>query len=397
MSRTWSLTNARVVTPDAVVPDATLVVVDGRIADVTTGAAPPDAVDVHGLLVLPGLVDAHCDGLEKEISPRRTATFPVDFAVGSFEGRVRAAGVTTAVHGVGYQHKPRIGRSLDGARAIVEAIDERRGQPSVGVDHRILFRFEARDEHGVAAFIAEGHHLDTGANVRPLVSFEDHTPGQGQFRDIAAYEAAIDPTMVPAGMTTRAYVESVMAEAHAAAVIADKNRALLAPLGLKGDVTLLAHDLETVDEVDLAHAHGSSVAEFPLTVEAASRASQLGMRIVMGAPNALRGSSHSGNVSARDLVASGLCDVLAADYLPTSLLAAVFELVTAGACSLPQGVRLVTMNPAAMIGAPDRGHLSVGAVADVVVVDDRHRWPTVVSVSRSADATGWTAVAGSSR
>lgn len=371
-------------TADELVEGA-IVVEDGYITEIDCldRVGGPDSRDAHGFLAVPGLIDTHSDGLEKEISPRRTTRFPMAFALGSFEGRARAAGITTLTHGIGYQNKPDMGRSPERASELHRLVCGRMNDPAAAIDHRVLYRVEARDPEGLGPLLRDLEA--TGGEPAPLVSFEDHTPGQGQFRDVAQYAAAVDPSEVPDGETVESYVQSIIDRADQLVAVRDENLSLLTPLALDGRITLLGHDLETPTEVASALAAGATVAEFPLTLESATAASDAGMSIVMGAPNALRGGSHSGNASARELVSRGLCDVIASDYMPTAMLAAAFAMARHGVCSLPQAIGLVTSGPAAVIGAHDRGQLQVGAVADIVLVDDRAEWPQVVGVHRAAD------------
>ena len=381
-----AITNVRAPLGDAIRDDVTVVVVDGVITSVDVGGpAPAGAVDGHGLLLMPGLVDSHSDGLEKEISPRRTAVFPVDYAIGSFEGRLRSAGVTTVFHGLAYQHKPRHGRSVERAREIFAAIDDHAHRPEARVDHRVLYRFEARDDGALTPLLDDLAASRARGDATPLVSFEDHTPGQGQYRDVKQFEAAIDPTDTPDGVSVSEYVAQIMAEAEQLVAVRHQNLDRLGPLARGGQVRLLAHDAEKPEDVAAAHEAGATIAEFPVTVESAREARERGMAIVMGAPNALRGGSHSGNTSARELVEAGLCDVIASDYMPTALLASAFVMAAEGCCSLPAALRLVTEGPAEMAGLVDRGRLTVGARADLALVDDRDRWPVVVGTWRAAD------------
>lgn len=386
--RTYAVRDVRLVTPGGLIEGAHVVVRDGRIDDVGTGVAPRGAVDGRDLLLLPGLVDTHSDGLEKERSPRRTVTFPLDFAVRSFEGRVAAAGITTVFHGIGIEERPRIGRSLRLAVDCARAVHERRSEPHVAVDHRLLVRTEARSHTGVEPaleWIERFSEATADGTVPPLLSFEDHTPGQGQYRDVDQFRAAIDPDELDPGETVDDAVERILEEAEQARHLRAVNRDALAALAGAGRILLLAHDCEDADDVEAAHDAGASVAEFPLSVEAARRARELGMKVVMGAPNALRGGSHSGNVAAAELVRSGLCDALASDYLPSTMLAAAFHLARSGACSLHDAVSLVTSGAAAVTGLRDRGRVVPGARADLVLVDDARTWPQVVAIRSCAE------------
>lgn len=380
--------DVRAVVGDRIVEGAAVHCEAGRIVDVDpAGRATPDTVAGHGLLCLPGLVDIHSDGFEREREPRRSVDFPADFALRSFEGRVRASGITTVFHGVAFQESSF--RSLTTANELTGTIGARRIDPSALVDHQILFRLDARTRSAADALVPRLDEyvgvIDGGPRRPPLVSYEDHTPGQGQYRDVDQFKKAIDPASVPDGLDVDTYVEHLIVESEARRVDRDRNRAALTELAAIGRIRLLAHDCEDLDAVRTARDAGADVAEFPLSVSAAREARAAGMDVVMGAPNALRGRSHNANVSAEELVALGLCDALASDYLPFSMLGAAFRLAGDRVCSLPDAIGLVTAGPARVSGLTDRGRLEPGALADLVLVDDRHRWPQVHGVARARD------------
>lgn len=370
-----SVTGVRAVLPDQVLDDATVVAEDGVITDITAGApAPPDAVDGRGAFLLPALVDTHSDGLEKELQPRPSVEFDVGFGLASFEGRVRAAGILTVFHATGYYGDDDKGRSIAGALAREQAIRERMRERLAQLDHRMLFRLDARDPEGLAA-LERTLELYADDVTRPLVSYEDHTPGQGQFRDVDAY--------------ARLYLDDRDRDAAHAAVVAKiaerdgrlwhREVALRWLVDRKDALRLMGHDPVTSDEVAYLADAGIAVAEFPTTLAAARAARENGLLIVAGAPNVLRGGSHSGNVAAAELIAHGLVDGLSSDYTPFSMIGAAFRLATEGLTDLPAAVRLVTQGPATVAGLTDRGRLEVGGRADLVLVTVDAGWPTVRS------------------
>lgn len=371
------LAHARAVLPDRVIDDALVVVEHGLITHVgpaRPGAVPAQAVDLRGALLLPGIVDTHSDGLETEIRPRPGAEFEVGFGVSSFEGRVRAAGTTTVFHGVAFESHNRKGRTVDRARRLDTALRERAASGHALVDHRILYRLDARDPEGLVAL--ESCLSGTPAPP-PLVSFEDHTPGQGQYRDSAVYRRWLEGTEGISSEEAQRRVETLVAERDSR--IGHREIALgrLASLAAAGRARLLAHDPVTASEIDVAVANGVAVAEFPTTLEAARAARERGLRVVAGAPNVLRGGSHSGNVSAAELVSAGLVDGLSSDYLPSAPLAASLVLATQGVAALPAAVALVTSGPASVAGLTDRGGLVEGQRGDLAVVTVDRGWPTV--------------------
>ncbi len=370
----YALHNVVVVTPEALILDASVVVEQGVIAYLGVGddSRVAGSLDGGGSYLLPGLIDVHSDGLEKELSPRPGVVFPEAFALRSFEGRLRGAGVTTAMHGVRYEQADRHELTVEMAERLTSALQVRRCDPSAPVDHRILYRVDARDPKGVVAF--ESHLGRLGQTESPLfVSFEDHTPGQGQYTNVDHYRRWLANRTEDVDEE----LQRVIDQRAAALQNRDPNLQRLCRLAQDGRIKLLVHDPVTGDDIDAAAAWPASIAEFPTTVAAAEAAIELGMATVLGAPNVMRGGSHSGNVSAEELVRKNLVTCLASDYQPAALLTAVFLLAQRGACSLSSAVRLVTDGPAKMLGLSDRGRIEVGRRADLVLCDFDGSWPTI--------------------
>ena len=379
---TYVISNVRAVLPDRVTDSASVVVEDGRIAAVQeiSGKYAGD-VDGANRLLIPGLIDVHSDALERERAPRASAILPWDFALASFESKLVGAGVTTIFHGAGFQEQLAKGveRSAELAWEVCVLVTADR---SHRVDHRILHRLDVRSEVGAQVLRRRLESLPPDA-TSVLVSHEDHTPGQGQYADREHFVN----TLIAEGMTldqARRHIATKEADAAHTMHVRDENLRWLGRLAAVRRIRLLGHDPDTADVVDGLIARGGTTAEFPTTVEAAERARELGLTIVVGAPNVLRGASHSGNVSAGELIAMGLADALASDYLPTALLGSVFSLSRGGVVSLPAAVRLVTSGPAAVAGLSDRGQIAEGMLADFALVDDnRGSWPHVITTMKS--------------
>ena len=372
------LSNVRAVTPSGVVDDATVAMEDGVIVGVEEGRSYLGAEDGRGAYCLPGLIDSHCDAIEREISPRPTAVFDFDFALRSLEQRFLGAGITTAYHGVRFADEGTVMRSLPSAARLVEVIAERcKEHPRL--DHRVLHRVPVRSSGAMER--ARACLLDGEDGRHPqLLSFEDHTPGQGQYRDLGAYRAALRVSRPASDAEVDAELARQVEESRASEPVRLANLALVRELAASGSARVVAHDCVDEDDLDAARASGASVAEFPVTLDAARYARSQGMPVVLGAPNVLLGGSHSGNVAAEAVIAAGLCTGLASDYLPSSLLAAAFDLAARGVVALHEAIRLVTAGPAEVIGEPGRGVLEAGADADLILVVQQGRWPVVRSV-----------------
>lgn len=377
--------HARAVLPDRIVDDARIVVRDHRIVEIgegTRGVALD--VDARNMLLTPGFIDVHSDALEKERTPRSNAEVPLEFAMSSFTGRVMGAGCTTMFHGAGFQHQMARGvaRSVSRALELCAAVDAER---SSRVEHRILHRLDILSEAGAQALADRLAALPAGSPV-PLVSHEDHTPGQGQYADPSKLK---DYMIFADGLSEEeadAQLDRLVAEGREGEAVRQKHFAWLSELAAAGRIRLLGHDPDTAQAIDELAERGGSVAEFPTTLEAARRARERGMPIVAGAPNALRGRSHSGNVSAGELAALGLVDALASDYLPAALLGGVRTLVDEGIMDLPQAIGLITAGPARVAGLADRGTIAAGQLADFAFVSDaRGGWPHVVATFKAGE------------
>ncbi|AUA16410.1 alpha-D-ribose 1-methylphosphonate 5-triphosphate diphosphatase [Streptomyces samsunensis] len=380
----YVLGHVRAVLPDQVLDDALVAVRDGRIAAVEPHPAGVEAdVDGQGMLCLPGLVDVHSDGLEKEQLPRPGAELPLEFALLSFEGKLRAAGVTTAFHGAAFEESGGRGmrRTLENARRICAAVASR-GDDGL-VDHRILHRLDVRCPEGLAGLRQRLEEIGGTAGGPLLVSHEDHTPGQGQYADRGYYERYLMGTRGVTEEEARAYVDRLIEDRDGRLDVREEALGWLGEQARAGRIRLLGHDPGSPEEVEELCDRGGAVAEFPTTAEAAKSAREHAMPVVMGAPNVLRGHSHNGNASGRELVGRGLVTALASDYLPSGLLGAALLLAEEGLTTLPAAVGLVTGGAAYVAGLHDRGRLEAGLRADLVLAEPGRPWPVVAAVLRA--------------
>ncbi len=385
--RDYVIGNVRAVTATAVLDDAAVVVREGRIADVRSGSfRDPHTVDGNGLLLLPGIVDVHSDALENEMLPRPNAPVPGEFALTSMEGRLVGAGVTTVFHGVRFGHQTFRGlpRDVDVSAVMCDLIDR---APSYRVDHRILHRLDIMSAPGAESLARRLESIPSGGAI-PMVSHEDHTPGQGQYADPQYF---IDYSISKDGMDpdqARENVERLIREGVEKEGLRRETLAWLGQLSGAGKIRLAGHDPDTPEVVDGLVARHCSEAEFPTTLEAARAAHGHGLAVIAGAPNLLRGSSHAGNVTAGELLAAGLLNGLASDYLPAAMLGSVWRAIRDGLVDLPRGISLITQGPARAAGLDDRGVLAEGYRADLALVDDRlPTWPRTITTILSAVRT----------
>ena len=371
------LANAQVVAADRAFP-GWVAVVDGRIVEVGEGRGPKGAVDCQGDFLLPGLVELHTDHLEAHFMPRPRVFWHAGSAVMAYDAQIAAAGITTVFDsfrlGIDEHEDWRSGAG-EQVMTLAAAIERARAADLLRADHQTHLRCEVPSLNVVESF-----EDFLGRHAAQLVSLMDHTPGQRQFRDLEKYFIYYQGKT---GKSERELTEVVRERQRVGRERAEANRPRVVALARAHGLTLASHDDTTLEDVELAKQEGVHIAEFPTTPEAAAASREAGMATVMGAPNVVRGGSHSGNASARDLAEAGLLDILSSDYVPAALLMAAFRLADApGVGGLAGAVRLVTKNPAEAAGLDDRGELVVGRRADLVRARAHHGEPVVRAVWR---------------
>ena len=361
------LSDVTLVLPHRTVERGALRIEAGRIAEIVERPMP-GGITGPGLTVFPGFVDMHGDMIELELEPRVRVDFPMEVALASLDARLAAAGVTTAYAAVSFSRGARDGerRSYEHTSSVIRQLQALRG--TCRVDHRIHARFDITFDNAIGVLddlLREGH-VD-------LVSLMDHTPGQGQYRNLeihiknkAAYHGISETE-------ARQMVTTAMAIRNRPQDILLGNMKTVSQMCAARGVSLASHDDDTVAKANLMADLGARIAEFPVTMEAARVAASRGLMNAMGAPNAMRGQSYSGNLSARDLHAAGLLHILAADYHPGAILAAVRTLAQSDPEGLAGATRLASANPARALGLTDRGTLTEGQRADLFVTDANDR------------------------
>jgi len=371
------LTNAKVVAADRVFLG--WVATDhGRIVETGEGHGPKGAIDCQGDYLLPGLVELHTDHLEAHFMPRPRVFWHAGSAVMAYDAQIATAGITTVFDSfrVGMdEHEDWRSGAGEQVVTLADAIERARAADLLRADHQTHLRCEIPAPN-VVEFLEE---FLTQHPAR-LVSLMDHTPGQRQFRDLDKYFIYYQGKT---GKSEHELVEVVRRRQLVGRERAEANRPRVVALAHAHGLTLASHDDTTLDDVEQAKREGVHIAEFPTTHEAAAASRDAGMATVMGAPNVVRGGSHSGNASARDLAEAGLLDILSSDYVPAALLMAAFHLADAPSIGgLAGAVRLVTKNPAEAAGLIDRGEIVVGRRADLVRVRAHHGEPVARAVWR---------------
>jgi len=370
------LGNARLVLADRVIEQGWVALADGKIAGFGEGRAPAGSEDVAGDLVMPGLIELHTDHLEAHYVPRPKVFWDATAAVVSYDGQLATCGITTVLDSLRVWREDGA-EDVDGrAGVLAAAISSARDADLLRADHFLHLRCEIP----MPDVVEEAKELVGRPDVR-LMSLMDHTPGQRQFRDEVKLR---DYYRGKGGGMTDAQLDVLFARrfAYQQAYAATNMRAIVA-LAQEHKIPLASHDDTTEENVADAISDRVSVAEFPTTLEAARGLHGAGIDILMGAPNVVRGGSHSGNIAAVDLAREGLLDILSSDYIPSSLLMAALQLPReVPAIDLAAAVRTVTRTPAEAVGLADRGEILVGKRADLIRVHVGRGIPVVRSVWR---------------
>ena len=282
--------------------------------------APERGEDLAGDLLLPGLVELHTDHLEAHYVPRPEgalgpgrgrrvlrrpardlrhhdrARFAAGLARGGRWGGRRQAGIladaiATARDGGSAPHRPFPASALRSA-------DAGRGRGNAGADRRA----------GRAAGLAHGSHAGAAA-----------VPRRGEAaRLLPRQERRHDRRRARRAVRQAA---SRIRRRTPRRTIATSSRSRAAH-----DTPLASHDDTTAEHVAEAIREAWRSPSFRRRSRRREALHAAGIRVLMGAPNLVRGGSHAGNVATAELARAGALDVLSSDYVPASLLMAALRL-----------------------------------------------------------------------
>ncbi|TCV67958.1 alpha-D-ribose 1-methylphosphonate 5-triphosphate diphosphatase [Neorhizobium sp. R1-B] len=367
------LTNARIVLEDSVI-HGSVQIRDGKLADISEGLTRTGE-DFEGDYLIPGLVELHTDHLEQHYSPRPGVRWNTIAAIQAHDAQVATSGITTVFDCL------RMGADEDGGfvrgemREMADAIHAASQEGRLRSEHLIHLRCEVSADNVLEHFV----DFEDDPYVR-LVSLMDHAPGQRQFQTMDQYVFYYKKKR---GLTDEAFAKFIAKRQEESARNSTPHRLAISKVCAERGITVASHDDATLAHVGEAIENGVRLAEFPTSFDAAKASHDAGMSVLMGAPNIVRGKSHSGNIAARDLAERGVLDVLSSDYVPLSLLHAPFVLADeVESISLPKALAMVTATPARTVGLDDRGRIETGLRADLVRVHHEQGVPVVRAVWR---------------
>lgn len=365
--------NGRIVTPNEVIEGKSLLIEDGCIYDICEFDGTADKViDAHGRYVMPGFIDIHSDKVEKVVNPRPTAVFDFELGLKEVEKELLQQGITTIFHSFSIYENAMLGTSLlrtkENVGKMAELISDLHNRQHL-IHHRCHLRLEIDN--------LEVYDIAKDMMARNLISeisFMDHTPGQGQYKDLDVYRRS--------GYKCDGMTDEEILNWH-------KNRPKLtfdqmkelAELAHSKNITVASHDDDTIEKLEMNKEIGVDISEFPITIDVAKEAKKKGFYTIVGAPNILLGGSHSGNMSAADAILNGCADILCSDYYPQAMLHSIFIMHHKYGVSIPEMVNKVSLNPAKAARIDkEYGSLEKGKRADILIVDELDGYPVTTHV-----------------
>lgn len=377
----YLITNGLIITEDSILNGYDLLVKD----DIINRIMPQgkivinddiQVIDAAGGYVCPGFIDIHSDYIEHMAAPRPTCLMDFHMSIRETEKELVSHGVTTMFHSLSlfkareYKYKPI--RDPENVEKFIDLIDQTQTGRHL-IRHRFHARFEIdniQEVERLAVYIAE--------NKVHLVSFMDHTPGQGQYRDLQVYRDMVKSYQE----TSDEEIDSMILRQQTKQKVTIDGMKEMADLARKNGIAIASHDDDSIEKLELVQSLGATISEFPITIEVAQKAKEKGMFTMAGAPNILLGGSHSGNLSAPDAIMANCIDILCSDYYPPALLHAVFAMHKIYGMELVDMFRLVTLNPAKAVRMDQEiGSIKEGKKADILIIEMIERdFPVVTTV-----------------
>ena len=368
-----SFRNAKIVLPDEVITGS-VQIEDGTITAIDSGLSQVGE-DLAGDYLIPGLVELHTDHLEGHYRPRPGVYWNPMAALQAHDVQIAGSGITTVFDAVRIGSDPELpGGMAEHVQVLVDAIEAGMSDGRLRADHLIHLRCELPTPDVFSDF-----ERFCDLPLVKLASVMDHTPGQRQYQTMETYRKYYQDRMRYSDAEMDAFIAERENEQRR---YAEANRKAILKRGREVGIAFASHDDATIEHVGESVADGVSIAEFPTTIIAAEQSHAAGLAVLMGAPNVVRGGSHSGNIAAVDLAKQGCLDVLSSDYVPGALILAAFQLPALAGIGLPEAIRMVSSTPARAAHLGDRGEIAFGKRADLVRVRMHGDMPVVRGVWR---------------
>jgi len=370
-----AIKNGKIVTPDDIIEDQSLLIDGDKILGFTNDANGAECVvDAHGRYIIPGLIDIHSDKIEQYIKPRPTSQMDFEFALKVFERDLLSAGITTMYHSLSLFRDEIFGkgtfRTKENVQKMADLIADIHHRNHL-IHHRLHLRIEIDN---LEAFVVVKDMIYQ--RKVHLISFMDHTPGQGQYSNLAMYHDAISKYNGKE-ISTLGF-DGVLEYQKDKDTLTFEQLKELAAIAHENRISVASHDDDSLEKTMLNKTLGVDISEFPITLNVAKSAKSNGFFTVVGAVNILRNGSHSGNLSATEAILEDCADIICSDYYPAALLRSIFLMHHKYDVPLPQMVKRATLTPARAIKTDkEYGSVEQGKKADLLIVDVLDGYPVV--------------------
>lgn len=361
--------NAKIILKDKIVKGKTLIIKGERILDILKDEDAKNIeakeIDANSAYLSAGFIDIHSDYIEQLASPRPSSLVDFNLALREAEKHLLSSGITTMFHSLsllgGIDTERKIIRKEENLFKLMELVNDQSHTDHI-IHHRMHLRVEI---NSVSRFNEIKKHIENG-KVQ-LLSFMDHTPGQGQYTNLEKFKEitlGYNPNM-----TDEEFDEKIKTLKSQELLSEDEIDEIIA-LAKAKNISVASHDDDSPEKLNSLKKRGFSISEFPINLETAISAREEGLTVVMGAANVMLGGSHSGNLSAELAIKKDLVDVLCSDYYPSSILHSIFKLHFESGMDLAYLFNLVTRNPAIATNIiDDRGEIAVGKRADLIFIE----------------------------
>ncbi|MBZ0311300.1 phosphonate metabolism protein PhnM [Clostridium butyricum] len=375
----YLLTNGKIITEEGIIEGYDILIENDIIKKICkNGKVDSDEIEVinaYGGYISPGFIDIHADYIENMSSPRPTSIMDFNLSLRETEKVLINTGITTMYHSLSlygkdiFENKPI--RSDENVIKLIDTIENTQNKRHL-IRHRFHARFEIDNVKGVERL--KKYIRDGKIN---LLSFMDHTPGQGQYRNIETYRK----TLKGYKDVTDSEIDEMIEERQFKDTITSETIEEIAHMAKDRNISIASHDDDSFDKIDFINGIGATISEFPITMDVAKYAREKGMFTIAGAPNVLLGKSHSGNLSASEAIKDNSIDILCSDYYPAAMLHSVFILNEKYNMDLCEMFKLITINPAKAVKIDNiLGSIKEGKKADILIIEKLEELPVITSV-----------------
>lgn len=375
----YLLTNGKIITEEGIIEGYDILIENDIIKKICkNGKVDSDEIEVinaYGGYISPGFIDIHADYIENMSSPRPTSIMDFNLSLRETEKVLINTGITTMYHSLSlygkdiFENKPI--RSDENVIKLIDTIENTQNKRHL-IRHRFHARFEIDNVKGVERL--KKYIRDGKIN---LLSFMDHTPGQGQYRNIETYRK----TLKGYKDVTDSEIDEMIEECQFKDTITSETIEEIAHMAKDRNISIASHDDDSFDKIDFINGIGATISEFPITMDVAKYAREKGMFTIAGAPNVLLGKSHSGNLSASEAIKDNSIDILCSDYYPAAMLHSVFILNEKYNMDLCEMFKLITINPAKAVKIDNiLGSIKEGKKADILIIEKLEELPVITSV-----------------